>query len=190
MCDMSKVKRFPIAQLKAVQGFTLIELVTVVIVLGIIALAAIPRFIGPSGFAEYALQKRLIASLRNTQLKAMFDTRPNFCYKINLVVGNGADAAFGPSTAVYLAGDENASCAATIDATSPSFLRTEAGEISAEGVTLSAQDNDSAITYVQFDNLGNALTAEGTCTLGCTFTFTGESAVTVCVADQGYVYAC
>ncbi|MFT4652967.1 MAG: MSHA pilin protein MshC [Kangiellaceae bacterium] len=187
---MRRVKRFQIAPIQAQQGFTLVELVTVVIVLGILALVIIPRFTSNSGFVEYALQKRFMASLRNIQLKAMYDTRSDFCYKINLVLGNTSSASFGPSTTNYVSGNHIASCGTAVDISSPLYLRTQAGEINANDITFTAQDSGAAITYVQFDNIGRAYTSAGTCATGCTFTFTGQSSAQVCIADQGYVYAC
>jgi MSHA pilin protein MshC len=187
---MNKAYRLLKAPTQAQQGFTLVELVTVVIVLGIVSLTIAPKFTGSSGYTEFALQKRFVSTLRNTQLKAMFDTRTDFCYRINLSTGGDISAAFGPSSHSYLLGSEASSCSATIDMNSPEYLRTKAGEINADSLTFSALDNSTAVSYIQFDNSGRALTSAGRCANGCTFTFTGESDAKVCVADQGYVYAC
>jgi MSHA pilin protein MshC len=187
---MNKAYRFQRVTKQAQQGFTLIELITVIIVLGIVALAATSRFTGSSGYSEFALQKRFVSALRNTQLKAMYDTRSDFCYKINLITGGGSTASFGPSSKSYLTGQEVTSCGTTIDITSPGFLRSEAGEINADSLVFTALDNTTAITYIQFDNLGRAVTSAGSCASMCEFTFTGDSEAKVCVADQGYVYAC
>jgi MSHA pilin protein MshC len=183
-------KYYKQAAVKAQRGFTLVELITVVTLLGILALSVIPRFMGSSGFAEYTLQKRLLASLRNSQLKAMHDTRGEFCYRTNFVTGSDTSAAFGPSTKSYLSGQELASCETNIDDTSPEFLRTSSGEINAQGVSFSAQDDTTAITYVQFGSFGRASTSAGSCANGCTLTFTGQSLAKICIADEGYVYAC
>jgi MSHA pilin protein MshC len=187
---MCKVKQPRLHHLQAQQGFTLVELVTVVIVLGILALSVAPKFVGPSGFTEYALQKRIVASLRNIQQKSMYDTRSSFCYQLNVVTGSATSAAFGPSTASYTNGNETASCSTTIDNTSASFLRTQGSEISDNGLSFSATDGSSPITYIRFDNMGRPLTSAGTCATGCSLTFSGQSAATTCISDQGFVHAC
>lgn len=53
------------------QGFTLIELVIVIIVLGILAATAIPKFAKRSGFEDYTVRDQLIARLRLVQLQGM-----------------------------------------------------------------------------------------------------------------------
>jgi MSHA pilin protein MshC len=53
------------------QGFTLIELVIVIIVLGVLAVTAIPKFSNRSGFEDYALRDQMIARLRFVQLQGM-----------------------------------------------------------------------------------------------------------------------
>lgn len=76
---------------KSTQGFTLIELVIVMIVLGVLSVTAIPKLIGKSSFEDYALRDQLISRLRLVQLQGMnADPSPkiteNACYY--LVVKN------------------------------------------------------------------------------------------------------
>ena len=53
------------------RGFTLIELVIVIIVLGVLATVAIPKFVNRSGFEDYSVRDQLIARLRLVQLQGM-----------------------------------------------------------------------------------------------------------------------
>ena len=52
-------------------GFSLIELVVVIVLLGIVAAVAIPRWRGGSGFEERALHDQVVAALRYAQKSAV-----------------------------------------------------------------------------------------------------------------------
>jgi len=53
------------------QGFTLIELVVVIIVLGVLAVVAVPKFVNRASFEDYTVRDQLIARLRLVQLQGM-----------------------------------------------------------------------------------------------------------------------
>jgi MSHA pilin protein MshC len=178
----------PASPISAQHGFTLVELMTVVILLSIVAIVAVPRFTGSSGYTEYAMQKRLLGALRSIQLKAIYDTRPEFCYK--LVIDTSTSPEFGPSTASYLTGNDAVSCANAIDYSAAEFTRSDLGEIANDGLTFSAFDAGIQINYIQFDNIGRASTDAGACAANCMFSFSGERSASVCVASEGYIYAC
>jgi MSHA pilin protein MshC len=52
-------------------GFTLIEMVTVIVILGLLAVVMIPRFLAPSNFDSRATSDTLISALRQAQQLAM-----------------------------------------------------------------------------------------------------------------------
>jgi len=170
------------------RGFTLVELITIIILLGIMSIAVVPRFTGTSGFAEYAIQKRMLNALRNIQLKAMHDTRANFCYK--LILDTDTTPEFGPPTDSFLNGQEAASCATNIDFASNAFLRSDAGEMSDEGLSLQFNDGTNSISYIAFTSMGQPLTSANNCASGCEISISGEDSVGICIANQGYIYAC
>lgn len=64
-------------------GFTLIELVATIIVIGVLAVTVLPRFSDRSGVAEYALRDQLIALAQEAQQRAMFD-HSGACYSLSL----------------------------------------------------------------------------------------------------------
>ncbi|MGD8784434.1 MAG: prepilin-type N-terminal cleavage/methylation domain-containing protein [Thioalkalispiraceae bacterium] len=52
-------------------GFTLIEMVTVIVILGLLAVVMIPRFMSPSNFDSRSSADTLISTLRQAQQLAM-----------------------------------------------------------------------------------------------------------------------
>lgn len=173
---------------KAQQGFTLVELVIIVVLLSIIAIVAVPRFTGNTGFTEYAMQKRLLGALRNLQLKAVYDTRANVCYK--MILDTGSSPEFGPTTDSYLSGQEATSCASSIDYEADAFTRSDLDEIANDGLSFSAIDTAQTISFVQFDNIGRVSTSEGNCASTCTLSFSGENVASICISSEGYIHAC
>ena len=52
-------------------GFTLTELVTVLIILGVLTVVVVPKLIEPSSFEDFTIRDQLIARLKLVQLQAM-----------------------------------------------------------------------------------------------------------------------
>ena len=68
-----------IANRDTTQGFTLVELVATIVLIGILAVTVLPKFTGRSGIVEYALRDQIISLLRTTQQRAMYD-HSGSCY--------------------------------------------------------------------------------------------------------------
>ena len=153
-------------------GFTLVELVSVIVLMGILMVTIAPRFLGKGGFVEYAVRDQIIAGARMAQQRAMYNQ--DFCYRLQIdsgvitvqgrVVGSGDPYEnIGP--------DEGWRSGIVIEA----------------GVTV----ND---TTFYFDGLGNALSdtldCAGNTLAETTLSVQGETTTTVCINGVGYVRAC
>ena len=64
------------------KGFTLIELMLVIIIVGVMASMVFPRFIGDSGFEEHAYRTETISTLRAIQQIAMQTRQTNPCSQV------------------------------------------------------------------------------------------------------------
>jgi MSHA pilin protein MshC len=66
-------------KLSSNKGFTLIELIVVIIMIGILAATIIPKMFDASGYEEIGYQAEAVAKLRAIQLRAMQDTSTTQC---------------------------------------------------------------------------------------------------------------
>lgn len=64
-------------------GFTIVELVIVIVLLGILSVTVGPRIFGDRGVAEATLEPRILSMLRLQQQRAMQDTL-NPCYGVTI----------------------------------------------------------------------------------------------------------
>lgn len=146
-------------------GFTLIELVATIILLGIIAVTVVPKFFTRSGFAEYALRDEVVSLLRFAQQRAMYDHSPNACYGVAFT----ASSVTVVSSDVALAG--------------------------LDPIALSGDYQDLGVTgpNIYFDGLGNALSgtscaaSPSALTASETLTITGGDSLSITIYSSGYI---
>ena len=172
----------------AQQGFTLVELIIVITLIGVLSITAYSRFSGKDDFSAYAYQSQALSLLRNVQTKAMYDSRSNYCYQINFVTTSSP--AFGVPIDNFSSGNQVNSCASTIGTNLKEGLSTQSNELSENGLTLSVLDGSTAISYLRFDAMGRPQTSVADCISGCTISFSGAQTTQVCVEPEGYVHAC
>lgn len=151
-------------------GFTLVELIVVILLLGILSAYAASRYSGTSSVAALTTQQEILASLRLTQNRAM--QRTGYCNRW-LVTANQA----GQISPQAVAG----SCTTTFAAADNDVSRVE----TPSGVSLSLSTSGP---YLDFDSLGRA----AQCTTSpCTLTISSASDQRqVCINREGYIYAC
>lgn len=132
-------------------GFTLIELIAVVVLLGIISVNVAPRFTGNNSAEVLVLKDQLVSAIRFTQQKAMFDNQR--CYRLALKAN---------SFAIQVSSDSGGSSFADLSANS--FA--EAGISTSQAQTYYSDANPAitvagvvtpAPVYIWFDHLGNSV---------------------------------
>jgi len=66
------------------RGFTLVELVTVILLIGILVVSVAPKFDGTAGYEAHSHRVQLISALRLTQQRAMqqTDVTNSYCHQI------------------------------------------------------------------------------------------------------------
>jgi len=165
-------------------GFSLIELIIVITILGILSLTAVPRFFGSVGFSEFAAQQELRSALKVLQTKSMYDSSGTYCYRM---IFDLPSQLIGPSTASYSPATAAASCANTIAIDAPDTLTLRESNFDDKNVTFSTSDGGAAFSFVQFDALGRPSTNVGSCASGCQVTISGEQTVRICIGSQGFV---
>jgi len=164
-------------------GFTLIELVIIIILIGILAATSIPKLVGNDGFEAQAYRDQLLQLLKTVQQQAMScddDCRKNVGgtartanpYACNRVV----------ITAERFGIPEN--CATTLpDAfSSPQFGMSDT-DAAATSIEFSVT-NTTLSDIVEFSSLGIASGCDEH-TLGCEISITG---VRIRIEPQGYIH--
>jgi len=160
-------------------GFTLIELVVVILLLSVLSVSVVPRLSGTSDYTVITQRDQIISLLRVVQQRAMQNTQDsNTCHRIR----------FTSNTVGLSAQDTNGACDSGIADVSNSTLDyLTVTELESYTRTNSA---GATITYLDFDDLGRPSldASEGSCaTAGCRIDL-GD--VQVCIESEGYIHAC
>lgn len=155
------------------KGFTLIELVVVIVILGILSVTVAPKFFTHNGYSEYAYRTDIIAKLRLIQTRAMqqvnnpFLPNEKYCHQVLLSAKQLSKGVCLPVT--------------------------DYANQSAQSATSVTVANDDSVTFspvglrFTFDNMGRP-SVNGT-NVKVEITITGEQALKVIIESEGYIHA-
>jgi MSHA pilin protein MshC len=159
-------------QLKSIEkvysskGFTVIELVVVIILIGILAATIIPKMQSTGGYEEIIYQDETVTKLRSIQLRAMQDTSGSQCHDV-LVTSDKL-------------GIPDDSCTSFVDnnLNSTTIVKIIDHDVEFEYA--------GGSTLFSFDHLGRPVD----CSSPCEISIVGkEQTLIVAINDQGYIYA-
>ncbi|MBE4581406.1 GspH/FimT family pseudopilin [Vibrio navarrensis] len=155
-------------------GFTLVELIVVILLLGIISVYAASRFSGRASFSTITTQSELLASLRLVQSRAM--QRSGYCNRWLLSATEAKQVSPSRLAGACDNSQFNANDASVVNAAD-------------SDVSLSLS-NDAGNNYLDFDALGRAAQCQSAiCTVTLSNTQNGETRQ-ICINTQGYIYGC
>ncbi|MEZ9719603.1 Tfp pilus assembly protein FimT/FimU [Vibrio cyclitrophicus] len=152
------------------KGFTLVELIVVILLLAIISATAISRFGGRQSYELYALQEQATSVIRQIQLNRMqsnMDMSVSGAESLRLVAANNC---FGSQSAC--------------DNTS----ETRSDVIASDDYSFSSVPTSSYSSPIEFDLLGNP---ENSASSGVQITISSNNSsgrAWVCINSQGFVY--
>ena len=153
------------------RGFTLIELIITLVILGILSVTAVPKFLGSSTEDAYSYRDRTLNALRTVQLRAMQNTATASCHTLYI-------------TSTLIAPPAPDTCIGGADANNTDHLVVQI-DTQRSDITFSALDSNANIfTQISFDALGKS---NQTCTTQCRI---DVGLAGVCIGGEGLIYAC
>ena len=156
---------------RSAHGFTLIELVAVIILISIMATTVLPKFLTSNGFEEYTYRDELIIKLRAIQLRSMQQTNDSTCRLIQ----------FTPATIGLLATTKNATTCETDYAGNST-------KVAIDDYHINFIISESLASF-SFSSLGRPVGCASTTLCEITITVDGESAPRVFINSEGYIHA-
>lgn len=163
-------------------GFTLIELVIVMVVAAVLLVSAGGRFFSAADVSVYQVRDQLIGQLRQLQTRSMQDVA-GLKTRCPVLVITSTGAAQATSNA----------CASNASFTSTS---NDASQLQWNGATVSVSTGALPQLF-RFDSWGrpvlydNLLNASGLCSAGCTITVSRDGvSAALCVNSSGYISSC
>lgn len=147
-------------------AFTLIELVLVILLIGVLAVVALPKLLTQSDVSAYTLRDQLLGQLRLVQMQALHQR--GVCHNIHIT----------PNT-IGIARNDSMTCSAISRATHT---------IDASDVQVTIGSNTTL--DIRFDSQGRPTLIDGTgdCIGGCVITLVGTDTTSITIESEGYIH--
>lgn len=186
MLSFLTLKHNYITMNKTQRGFTIIELVTVIILIGILAVAVLPKFDGTASYEAHSHRAQLISALRLTQQRAMQQTDNSDGYCHQLIFDNN-------STVSRYGVPNRLDCSVTsFSGWTPDATGFEVKKRYQVSFGINGKTNPSAVT---FDSMGRPISNTNTtltnnCAGGCIINVqTSVETLKIQIESEGYVHA-
>lgn len=173
-------------------GFSLVELIITLVVISILAVTALPRFVGKDGTEEIATQDQIISVLRRMQTQAMQQTNTAaFCHQLimtqtqlgfpNILPCNPTES----NTQLTPAANPNSGL---------QFMRPSNSSLGLSLFNTAAATGGSNQTLpflFRFNSLGQPVTNAGAVlSTGLRIEMTDVVTYRICIESEGYIHPC
>ncbi|MGF1698174.1 type II secretion system GspH family protein [Vibrio lamellibrachiae] len=162
------------------QGFTLVELIVVILLIAIVSVYAGSRYLGVSSFSAFTAQEQIISVIRQVQVNRIQTNIPDlYNYCEDLTPANSELRELCLRSRITA----TSSCIGSSSGCSESDSSSRSDVVAVDQVSFSTVP---VISNITFDLLGNPLEVVSG---GVDITITaGQSEANVCINSQGYVY--
>jgi len=150
------------------KGFTLIEMVLVIIIIGVLSISIAPKFLTSGGYEEFTIQAQSIAALRAIQLRALQQT-DGTCHQVLV-------------TPTKIGKPDTNECESNAEF-STSWKPSATGLEIESGSGFSFDVSNSGFAF-EFDSYGRP-----SCGVNCDITILGGQTLIVGIESEGYVHA-
>lgn len=161
------------------RGFTLVELIVVILLIAILGITVLPKLQGTNEYQLVSQRDQFISLLRTAQMRAMQNTQNDSttCHRIRFLNDSAGLSAQNTST-----GQCDNGLISLPSGSNSDFLIID--EIETYTVT---NGQGGSINFIEFDSWGRPIANNGTCFRRCEITI---ETYKVCVESEGYIYAC
>ncbi|GIU23787.1 type II secretion system GspH family protein [Shewanella schlegeliana] len=147
-------------------GFTLVELVTTIILIAILAVVVIPRLLTSSSYSAFTLRDEFISELRKVQMMAM--NNQDRCYRLSV------------TDSQYQVSRYQGACSGTP-------VRTDAPQAFQGGASLALLSSGASTFNIQFNAQGVPIVDGARCSGNCISVIADET-LFLAIESEGYIH--